>query len=280
MLADFDPYLAGMLEDETAYGEPFVGGASVALHVANRFPNLELHLNDKDPLLASLWRVICGTDENVEKLVKKLNVVPTLALWHTLKQSCPANDVDRAFKAIFMNRTSWNGIIYGSRPIGGLNQTSRWPIGCRYTVESLTTLVLEYHTRLAGRTTVTCLDAGDFMRQFPCPCYIDPPYLMSGKNLLYGVTMTEEEHRVFAKVLRSAKKWLLTYDMKDKVACDLYWGSNKNLIDTRYSMDTAHRAHRKQVNVSEWKRASEICVWKGFAPTSPKVFVDSKPVLA
>ena len=270
MLADLAPYLAGMLERASAYGEPFVGGASVALYVAEHFHGLPLHLNDKDPLIASLWRVISGANREVEALVKKLDVVPTLSLWHSINKSEPTGDVERAFKAVFMNRTSWNGIIYNSRPIGGLGQKSQWPIGCRYTVNSLTTLVHKYHALLAGRTTVTCLDAVDFMRGFKCPCYIDPPYLMNGRNMLYGVTMTESQHRDFAEMLRSAKKWLLTYDMKDKVASDLYWGSDKKLIDTRYSMDTAHHAHRRKIGIAEWKKASEICVWKGFLPVVKK----------
>lgn len=266
MLPDLAPYLTGMLDNETDYAEPFTGGASVALYVARNFPEVALHLNDKDPLIASLWTIISGPVEGVEKLATLLDVQPTLDLWHATKESQPADHVTRAFKAIFMNRTSWNGIIHTSRPIGGLKQNSAWPIGCRYTVASLVKLVREYNQLLAGRTTVTCMDATEFLRKRPYPCFVDPPYLMKGKNGLYGATMTEAEHSAFAKVLRAARKWVLTYDLKDKIACDLYWGSSKNLIDTRYSMDTGHKAHRKTVHVAEWKKASEICAWKGFDP--------------
>ncbi len=271
MLNALAPYLDAMLKNERDYGEPFVGGGSVALYVARTFKSVALHINDKDPLIAGLWRVICGQNSDVEELCAKLDVKPTLELWHAVKASSPVNNVDRAFKAIFMNRTSWNGIIEGARPIGGLGQTSQWAVGCRYTVASLVLLVREYHLLLAGRTTVTCLDATDFLKNNPYPCFVDPPYLMKGRNALYGVTMSEDEHQRFAKVLRQAKKWLLTYDMKDKIACDLYWGTDKSLIDTRYSMDTAHRAHRRVVNIAEWKKASEICAWKGFQVTSQKV---------
>lgn len=266
MLPNLAPYLAGMLEGENNYGEPFAGGASVALYVARNFKDIFLHLNDKDPLIASLWKVISGPPENVIRLITLINVTPTLDMWHAVKESQPIDDVDRAFKAIFMNRTSWNGLIHTSRPIGGLKQYSAWPIHCRYNVTSLVKLIQEHHALLAGRTKVTCLDATQFLRQNPHPCFVDPPYLMKGKNALYGVTMTETEHADFAEVLRSLKKWVLTYDMKDKIACDLYWGSSKNLIDTRYSMDTGHRAHRKIVHIAEWKKASEICAWKGFHP--------------
>jgi DNA adenine methylase len=208
--------------------------------------------------------VIAGKIKSVDALVQRLNVKPTLEMWHSVKAHKPANDVDRAFKAIFMNRTSWNGIIQGARPIGGLGQTSAWAVGCRYNVSALVNLVYTYHALLAGRATITCLDAVVFLKQHPHPCYVDPPYLMKGKNALYGVDMTADEHRHFAQVLRSARKWVLTYDLKDKIACDLYFGEQKSLIDTRYSMDTGHRAHRRDVNVAEWKKASEICAWKGF----------------
>jgi hypothetical protein len=88
---------------------------------------------------------------------------------------------------------------------------------------------------------------------------------MNGKNVLYGATMSHAQHQQFAQVLLSLRKFTLTYDMKDRIACDLYWGTDKSLIDTRYSMDTAHRAHRADVQVAEWKRASEICAWKGYS---------------
>lgn len=266
MLGDLAPYLEGLLDGETDYGEPFIGGGSVAIYVARQFPKVRLHLNDKDPLIAGLWRVICGPKSAaVNDLIQRLDVKPTLEMWHSVRKQVPANDVERAFKAIFLNRTSWNGILGEVRPIGGLQQKSQWTVSCRYSVESLVTLVREYRQLLFGRTKVTCLDATEFM-QTSFPCYLDPPYLMKGKNDLYGVTMTEDEHRRFAQALHSARKWVLTYDMKDTIACDLYFGVQKSLIDTRYSMDTAHRAHRRDVGISEWKKASEICAWKGFIP--------------
>jgi len=265
MLGDLQPYLVGMLKNETEYGEPFVGGGSVALHVARHFPKIKLRLNDKDPLIAGLWRVICGPSAGVNQLIKLIDVVPTLSLWRSTRSSEPKTDLNRAFKAIFMNRTSWNGIVHDSRPIGGLEQKSKWPIGCRYNVGALSALLVAYHELLSGRTVVTELDAVEFVRRFSCPCFIDPPYLMDGKNKLYGVSMTESEHRNFAKALRTLRKWVLTYDNKDRVACDLYWRVDKKLIDTRYSMDTAHRAHREVVGVAEWKKASEICAHKGFS---------------
>ncbi len=266
MLGDLAPYLAGMLKDEPNYGEPFTGGGSVALYVARHFPGVTLYINDKDPIIAGLWRVICGGHAGIERLCDMLDVKPTVDMWHSVNTSSPTTDVERAFKAIFMNRTSWNGIIHGSRPIGGLEQRSQWSVDCRYTVKTLISLVWNYHRLLVGRTKVSCLDAEDFLLKYPFPCYVDPPYLMTGKNTLYGVTMTEAQHQSFAKRLRSVKKWVLTYDMKDEIACNLYWGAQKSLIDTRYSMDTAHSAHRKVVHVAEWKKASEICAWKGFSP--------------
>lgn len=257
MLGLLQPYIDGMLKGEDVYAEPFIGGGSVALYVARTFPQVKLFINDKDELIAGLWRVICGSQSGVEALIAKLNIVPTVKMWHDIRASDPKTDVDRAFKVIFLNRTSWNGIIYKARPIGGLNQTSIYGVGCRYTVSSLVKLVQEYHDLLAGRTTVTCMDAADFIQEVEAPFYADPPYLFEGNNQLYTVTMAEDEHRALANLLRKEPKWLLTYDMRNKISDEFYhWRGLLHLRSVRYSMDTAH--------IGKWKHASEIIAWKGF----------------
>jgi DNA adenine methylase len=263
MLGSLAPYILGMLQGEKSYGEPFVGGGSIALYVANRFPDMRLCLNDKDPLIAGLWSVIAGPQEHVDALIGLLNVQPSVRLWEAIRAFEPMDVVDRAAKAILLNRMTWSGILTAT-PIGGKEQRGKDKIGCRYYLSTLKQRIQQQHDLLVGRTKVTCLDALDFLKASHCPCYFDPPYLMREKTALYPVTMSQAEHRAFAAELRRLpQKWLLTYDMDDEIACDLYWGAAKTLIDTRYSIDTGLGA---KVRVARWKKASEICAWKGFEP--------------
>jgi DNA adenine methylase len=164
--------------------------------------------------------------------------------------------VDRAFKAVFLNRTSWNGIIYDSRPIGGLNQASQYAVDCRFTPQTLEKVIRSYHTLLSGRTSVTCCDAVDFVRDSALPFYADPPYLLAGKNKLYGVQMTEQEHRALAAFVKKQPKWFLTYDCKDAILDGLYWGGHRDSPSVRYSMSTGR--------LKKWEQRSEVVVWQGF----------------
>ena len=264
MLKALSP-LTAMMEGETEYCDPFVGGGSVALWVAKHYPKVNLFLNDRDNLVSAFWRVVAAGSPEVDLLIDRLSVKPTVELWDEVKASSPATDVDKAFKAVFLNRTSFNGMIYHSSPIGGRDQHGKtggkgvWLIGCQYNYPRLAGLIKGYSTLLRGRTVVGCEDAVTFMQPREiCPTFLDPPYFPeSGKNNLYGEQMSKADHAALAEQMRKMRKWLMTYDFSGVVAKNLYFGFDKRVVDVRYSSPSARKS-------GTWKQDAELVALHGF----------------
>jgi DNA adenine methylase len=219
MLPVLRPYLRKLVEGETHYAEPFVGGGSVALEVARCNPKIKLFLNDKDNLVASVWRVICGRSRDVEALCRKLDVRPTVPLYQEIKATEFKDTIGKAFKGLFLNRCSFNGMIHNSSPMGGVQQNGKCTLDSEYKPAVLAQLLHEYHNLLKGRTTVSCDDAINFIRRHKdCSMFVDPPYFPNGgSNKLYGVYMTREEHERLASRLAGLRKCVVTYDYCETV---------------------------------------------------------------
>jgi DNA adenine methylase len=218
MLSILQPYLLELVNGEAHYVEPFVGGGSVALEIAKTKPSIRLALNDKDELVASLWRIICGQKAGVEELCHRIDVVPNPELYRQIKGTEYGDIVGKAFKCLFLNRTSFNGVLRNSSFLCGSAQKT-WLIGHRYQPDVLARLLRDYHSLLAGRTTVSCEDALGFIdRHDDYPLFVDPPYFPSNKpNKLYGIYMGREEHERLASRLATVRKCVVTYDYCETV---------------------------------------------------------------
>ena len=87
--------------------EPFAGGASVSLAMLSMGLVKKVALNDRDPLIAAFWRtVFFDTDWLIDRVLK---VEVSLNKWERLKKSNPKTIRDKAFKCLFLNRTSFSG---------------------------------------------------------------------------------------------------------------------------------------------------------------------------
>ena len=129
------------------FSDPFVGGGSVPIALIKKksLAHLKLYLNDLDPWIAVFWQVIASGD--VTDLIRRIErCQPTVALHHELRQREPESLTERAFYALFFNRTSFSGIL-SAGALGGNKQTGR-SITSRWNGKALT-------EQLAGRTTVT-----------------------------------------------------------------------------------------------------------------------------
>lgn len=244
LLACVRPYLDALLVVADVFVDAFVGGASVALDVAKRHPSIHLILNDKDEGIADLWRVMVGPAagrEALKRLVRE--ATPTVALRDELKARYgrPAAPVERAFEALFINRTSYSGNATGG-PLGGRHQTGKTKIGDRWNPVSICREIDRAHALLAGRCEVLSEDASHLfdglVGQDRTFAYADPPYFRVG-NTLYRVGMTPLEHARLAERLRALPNWVLSYDDAPEIRALYHWAVAMPLV-ARYSIAKAN----------------------------------------
>jgi DNA adenine methylase len=232
-IRQLSPWLDALLRGRKSFHDVFCGGGTVALMIAERFPRLELHLNDLDPDLSAFWRVVAGNE--VEGLCDRLDIRPTLDLFTHLRRTAPTDEIDRAFRALFFSRCSFSGLLDGS-PLGGFRQMSPNRVFSRYHGLRLIEQVMQAHRLLAGRTVVSCMDGAQYVRRHPkAPMYLDPPYFEKGDSL-YRQRMTLADHLVLADALRTAPNWVLSYDRSPVVEAVYEW-ADRRVVGARYSIN-------------------------------------------
>lgn len=228
--------------------EPFAGGASTSLRLVGRGTVGRVLLADADPLVAAFWQVAASQTDD---LIARMHEEPvTLDRWDYWRSWTPragsSSDTARfeaAVKCLFLNRTTFSGILHGrAGPIGGRAQESDYDIGCRFNKEALAERISYvghlYDTRRL--VDVWCLDwqatldrvASLYKTLVPnhVVAYLDPPYLEKSTKLYqtsfdpaggYAAPPTRDlgwtsrlQHERLADYLnRHAQyRWVLSYD--------------------------------------------------------------------
>jgi DNA adenine methylase len=190
--------------------EPFAGGASTSLRLVGAGIVDRILLADADPLVAAFWQVAADqTDQLIDRMVdehKKYVAYggdTALQRWDYWRQWTPPTGLsvhsarfEAAVKCLFLNRTTFSGILHGQAgPIGGRKQESNYDISCRFNVESLAERLRYighlYQTRRL--VDVWCKDWKDTLKAVPewypqlipnhVLAYLDPPYLEKSNKL-------------------------------------------------------------------------------------------------
>lgn len=226
-------YIQNYMHDGGAFHDVFVGGGSVLIHAAQIYPKSPLFANDKDPWMFAFWSVLVGKSSEFDELVSRVSKSPTISMFKAMRLEKPTSRVDRAYYAVFFNRTTFSGMA-GSGPIGGYEQKSEWKIGCRYNAERLCEELREWRSMLRGRLSVSQDDGAAYARRTRSFMYLDPPYYKQGPAL-YESSMGAEDHRALSAALRGKGRWVLSYDNCPEVQ-RLYAWANRVEIPARYSM--------------------------------------------
>jgi DNA adenine methylase len=246
--------------------EPFCGGATSALRLAGTGVVEHVVLADADPLVAAFWHVAAFDTGWLVQAMKEEQV--TIQRWDWWRLSRPKNRRDRALKCLFLNRTTFSGILHGKAgPIGGRAQTSDYKIDCRYGLGSL-----ERRIRAVGDLADTgrLLDVWhsdwrDSLRKAArfggltpdeIVVYLDPPYVEKSPEL-YEWSFESNEHEALAEALAAADgfRWLLSYD-DSPVIRPLYGGRAGyalRTVDYRYTAaGSATRKSKSELLVSNY----------------------------
>ena len=233
MLPSIHQLINGNIPRPELFVEPFCGGASVALGLLEMDAVERVFLADADPLIAAFWQ-IATTD--ADWLVGAMYMEPvTVERWDYWRTIDSKSTRDRALKCLFLNRTTFSGIIGGNAgPIGGRAQESEYKIGCRFEKEPLARRIcsvkkLADEGRIIGvyegrwRDTICHAEqAGSDYEKKATIFYLDPPYIKKA-NRLYEWPFTDRDHRELACYLTEETKhrWVLSYD-REPLVLDLY----------------------------------------------------------
>lgn len=250
LLPILENVIGQVLADGDDFHDVFVGGGSVLVRVAQTHPKSRLFANDLDPLMYAFWKTVVGDPDDFDDLSARMRVVPTIDQFVELRSQTPETQVDKAYQAVFFNRTTFSG-MRRSGPIGGYDTQgeTKWKVSCRYNPNRLVNELRQLRILLLGRLSVFCEDGSVYTRHTRDYMYLDPPYYAQGKAL-YPVAMTDEDHTALAAALRHHGRWLLSYDDAPTVRQLYDWAAIAK-IPARYSITGSKK---------EWRGAEELLI--------------------
>lgn len=237
--------------------EPFAGGSSVAVGLLEHGFVCRVGLADADPLVASFWMAVF--DSKLAPLLAEMTAEARLTLpdWHRMRAAEPRTVLGRAFKCLYLNRTSFSGVLNRrAGPIGGQAQAGAYTVASRFPRERLAERLLEL-AKLAPR--IAYVRCQDWRVSLSAPLegsgltspgrvfwYLDPPFWNKAERL-YRHFFTEDEHKALATAIRGLKgNWVLSYDM-DPGVVDLYHRTpGIHHVSMRYTARSRATSHRSQ----------------------------------
>jgi DNA adenine methylase len=238
--------------------EPFAGGASVSISLLETNLVDKIALSDADELVAAFWQTVFSDDaERLAGMVERATV--TITERKRIIASQPRSPLGLAYKCIFLNRTSFSGILKSTAGvIGGKQQRSAYKIGCRFNRERLadrirTLSALRHRVAFAKcqsyEATIAQVTAMEVTQRAPETVfwYFDPPFFERADRL-YRKTFTKADHLAFRDVLDAVPgHFVLSYD--DVSASEELYGDDPRLI--RLGMQYVGGAASERPTVNE-----------------------------
>ncbi|MBC8182474.1 DNA adenine methylase [candidate division KSB1 bacterium] len=220
------------------YIEPFSGGASIFFAKKKVDEN---HLNDLDDNLINVFKIIRDYPQELinflvrkpmnenrisEKFIASIEVgdpIPATKELHGFFKNhyIPQNDIERAGRWYYLNRTSYSGIMNGQNMYWGYGdkfsmQPKNWPGNIK-----------RASLKLQG-VKLTSLDFEHVIDNAPSNAllFIDPPYFNADQDKFYHRTFKKEDHfRLLNCLQRNYKRLMifLTYDNSPEIRKMYQW---------------------------------------------------------
>jgi len=188
--------------------EPFAGGASVALALLDEGRADRVVMGDADPLVAAFWSVaVHRPGELIEAMRAE---TPSVKRWDFWRQANPSDELGMAVRCLYLNRTSFSGVLHGEAgPLGGRAGRGEGVAG-RWAAETVASRVRRVaELGRGGRITVVAgdwratVDVGLRMSN-DALVYADPPYVSAGRRL-YRESFAAGDHMALAAGLTAAR---------------------------------------------------------------------------
>lgn len=213
------------------YCEPFCGGASIFFAKESVEQSI---LNDMDePVINTLIQI----RDNVESLIDLLDGIPATKELHAYYKNryIPTNDLERAFRWYYLNRTSYSGIMR--------KENCYWGFGSKYSMrpENWPPHLRTVSDKLQGVELVAS-DFEQLIDNLPDGyfLFVDPPYYNADQHKFYNCTFTSSDHERLAACLKrngDRLRFLLTYDDHRDVRNLYDWTVEIEAQEWNYTID-------------------------------------------
>lgn len=223
---------------------PFTGGGSFELAMLDSGAVQELHLNDLDPGVFSLWWTIKHFPS--ELICRLETIVPTHDDYFMAQQIIKndysnVNIIDAAWASLVVNRLAFSG-IYKSNPLGG-RKGNKAQLLSRWNPLELIRRI-KFINNMSDKITISQEKAADLIEESywneSSTIFIDPPYVAKGKDL-YHCYYSKQEHVELSVLLDTLHKgfpgadMIVTYDFCEFIS-KLYITPKKEIVGRIYSL--------------------------------------------
>ena len=251
--------IGSYIPEHDYFVEPFVGGGSIFFY-KNKISSW---INDSDKDLINCYRVI---KNNVDDLIDALNgeVATKERHFYYKNQYTPKNNLEKAIRYYYLNRTSYSGIMK--------KENCYFGYGDKYSMrpENWGRQLMKNHLKLKD-VKITSWDFEKVINQIDNKktfLFIDPPYFNADQNKFYTNFFTLDDHERLSNLLKknsSKMKFLLTYDNSPEVK-ELYkWADHIDPQEWNYTIsrtdDQKNKLKLKDGHTDKRKKGKEIFIF-------------------
>mgnify|MGYP003305029118 CR=1 FL=1 len=237
----FFPYLGNY----THYREPFLGGGSVALYIAQKYPHLKIHVNDKYSALHNFWYYLQNDGTFLTSVIQRCirETKDKKKLFLESKERVNNEEPSSFLHAVsfyICNRCSFSGLTAS----GGFSKIASEE---RFT-ENIAQDLIDY-SFLIKNWTITNWDYSRMMEETDEKTfvYLDPPYDI--KDNLYGNKGSMHkrfDHDNFAESCEIYNSNMLISYNSDQLVKDRFKNWNVAEFDLTYTMRSVGEYMREQ----------------------------------